>query len=183
MNSAGHADNQSRIRALLDRYERPLVRYAFQITHDLERARDVVQETLLRFCSDGAPRDDDRVAAWLFAVCRSRAIDACRKDRRMRPLTETQAVAFADESSPPDDGLERRDAASHVRRLLAGLSENQQEVLRLRFQSELSYRDIAQVTGLSISNVGYLIHTAIKTIRQRLGVQPAPDGRCLGGKS
>jgi RNA polymerase sigma factor (sigma-70 family) len=66
--------------------------------------------------------------------------------------------------------------------LLAGLSDNQQEAVRLRFQNGLSYRDIAAVTGLSVTNVGFLIHTAIKTIRTRLGAE-ADSSRSLGGES
>jgi RNA polymerase sigma-70 factor (ECF subfamily) len=44
-------------------------------------------------------------------------------------------------------------------------------VVRLKFQHGLSYKEIAAVTELSVSNVGYLIHTAIKKLRTELGVQ------------
>ncbi len=68
----------------------------------------------------------------------------------------------------PDQLAERRDAARHVLRLLDDLPPNQQEVIRLKFQNSLSYREISTVTGLSVSNVGYLIHIGLKTIRRRL---------------
>jgi RNA polymerase sigma-70 factor (ECF subfamily) len=45
-------------------------------------------------------------------------------------------------------------------------------VLRLKFQHELSYREIAEKTGLSVSNVGFLMHTALRALRQRLAEQP-----------
>ena len=48
------------------------------------------------------------------------------------------------------------------------LPANQQEVIRLKFQHGLSYKQIAEVTQLSVSNVGFLIHAGLKTLRQRL---------------
>lgn len=49
-----------------------------------------------------------------------------------------------------------------------GLPTNQQEVIRLKVESGLSYREISELTGLSISNVGYLLHTGLTSIRTRL---------------
>ena len=56
--------------------------------------------------------------------------------------------------------------------MLAGLPDNQQEVVRLKFQDGLSYKEIAGVTGLTVSNVGFLIHTAIHTLRREFAAQP-----------
>jgi RNA polymerase sigma-70 factor (ECF subfamily) len=48
------------------------------------------------------------------------------------------------------------------------LPVNQREVVRLKFQNQLSYEEIAAVTSLSVSNVGFLLHTALKTLRLRM---------------
>jgi len=50
--------------------------------------------------------------------------------------------------------------------ILNTLPANQQEVLRLKFQGDLSYQEISRITDLSMGNVGFLIHTGLKTIRQ-----------------
>ena len=67
--------------------------------------------------------------------------------------------------------LESREAVDRVSTILDGLPENQQEVIRLKFQNGLSYREISHVTQLSVSNVGYLIHIAIKKIRKQLVIE------------
>ena len=59
--------------------------------------------------------------------------------------------------------------SADVDRALRALPPNQQEVIRLKFQHGLKYKEIAAVTGLSVSNVGFLIHTAIKQMRGTLG--------------
>ena len=70
----------------LERFEGPLVRYGVRLTGDLERARDVVQETSLQLCRAERREVEDHLAEWLFTVCRNRALDMQRKEGRMKPL-------------------------------------------------------------------------------------------------
>ena len=71
----------------------------------------------------------------------------------------------------PSASLEAEEKSEHLERILEKLPYNQQEVLRLKFLHEMSYREISSITELSESNVGFLIHTGIKTLRQTLGNQ------------
>lgn len=85
----------------------------------------------------------------------------------MTPLTDTQlAVRPSDDPSPATIAAQH-DAENQILRLLDALPANQQEVVRLKFQNGLSYKEISVVTKLSVTNVGFLIHTALKTIRQQ----------------
>ena len=54
--------------------------------------------------------------------------------------------------------------------LVSKLSPRQQEVIRLRLQAGLSYREIADVTGLTVSNVGFHLHEAVRNLRDTLAV-------------
>jgi RNA polymerase sigma-70 factor (ECF subfamily) len=74
----------------------------------------------------------------------------------------------AEKDSAPDETAERRDTFERVLELVGRLPENQREVILLKFQRELSYREIAEVTGHSVSNVGFLIHQGVKTLRHRM---------------
>jgi RNA polymerase sigma-70 factor (ECF subfamily) len=88
-----------------------------------------------------------------------------------RPEVSTAVALLAEPESRevrPDDVAAQHDSASKALQLLAGLTENQQDCIRLKFQNGLSYKEISQVTGLSVSNVGYLIHTGLKKIRQQM---------------
>ena len=183
MTPASPSDSAAWMRAVLDRFEEPLTRYAARLTGDVDSARDVVQETFLRFCGNGAPRDESRTAQWLFTVCRNQAVSIRRKDKRMRPLTDQLAQSCPAADATPAAGAERRETASRVLGMLAQLPEKQQEAIRLRFQNGLSYREISGVMDLTVTNVGYLIHTAIKTIRERMGARIRLNDPGTGGMS
>ena len=71
-----------------------------------------------------------------------------------------------------DSRLEQRQTVGEIFRLLESLPKNQREVVYLKFQSDLSYKEISEVTKLSVSNVGVLIHTALRAIRKRVLAEP-----------
>jgi RNA polymerase sigma-70 factor (ECF subfamily) len=161
------SDKHQWIQAAVERYERPLCRYAYRITGSIESARDAVQDTFLKLCHTDLPQDEDRTAAWLFRVCRNHCIDMIRKDNPMQPLHEKQAAVLPAKGRNPAEETHLRDCVSELLRKLAQLPANQAEVIRLKFQHHMSYREIAEVTALSQSNVGFLIHTGLKTLRQQ----------------
>ena len=156
------------VRAAAARYQRPLVLYTARLVADADAARDIVQEAFLRLCAQDEREVAPRLPQWLYAVCRNRALDVKRKEQRMSLLDETQTEMVSSETSSPLRIAEQRDDATSILALLDDLPANQQEAIRLKFQHGLSYKQIAEVTQLSVSNVGFLIHTGLKTLRQRL---------------
>jgi RNA polymerase sigma factor (sigma-70 family) len=149
------------------RFEIPLLQYATRITGDRESARDVVQETFINFQRNGALDRKDKPATWLFTVCRNRALNVCRKERRIMYLHEETIESQKDPQPLPYQRIEEEEATGFLTRIIATLPPRQQEVLRLKFQNELSYEQIAEITKTTANNVGVLIHTALKTLRHR----------------
>jgi RNA polymerase sigma-70 factor (ECF subfamily) len=158
------------------RFESPLTLYAARLLGDAEAARDVVQETFLRLCVQDRGVIEGRLAEWLFTVCRNRALDVLRKESRMTRLSEEQVHRCVSPDPGPPDVAERREAAARVLDLLETLPASQREVIRLKFQNGFSYQEISRISGHSVTNVGYLIHVGLKTLRthlQQLDGQPA----------
>lgn len=162
------ADKGPWVRGAVDTYERPLTLYAARLLGDADRARDVVQETFLKLCAQNQAELDGRLAEWLFTVCRNRALDVLRKESRMSHLSEEQVQRCLSTAPGPPDVAERRELAARVFDLLDALPVNQREVIRLKFQNGFSYQEISRISGHSVSNVGYLIHAGMKTLRGRL---------------
>jgi RNA polymerase sigma factor (sigma-70 family) len=154
---------------ILHRFEIPLLQYARRITGDREQARDVVQETFIKFQRNGALRREDEPATWLFTVCRNAALNVCRKERRMIHLDEQLIEARESEQPMPFTQLEQKEAAGFLLRIVATLPPRQQEIIQLKFQNDLSYQQIAKIMQTTANNVGVLLHTALKTLRQRYG--------------
>ena len=166
------SDRTEWVREVLVEYEGQLVRYAQRITGDLETARDVVQETFLRLCRQDRDEVEGHLVQWLFTVCRTRALDVQRKERRMSTATDLDDRVSTDiDHYSPDSAAETSDSAAKALGLLEHLPENQQEVIRLKFQNELSYREISEVTGLTVTNVGFLLHVGIKRLRELMNTE------------
>lgn len=165
------SDAEKWIEGVVAQYEGPLLRYAHGITHDLDRARDVVQDVFLRLWQHDSGQGIDCLKSWLFTICRNRALDVLRKETRMMPTDDTQMAIHASPDPSPDQRLETQDTTERLMALAGTLPFAQQEVLRLKFQNDLSYQEISQVTGQTVSNVGYLLHMAIKAIRQKMNSQ------------
>jgi RNA polymerase sigma factor (sigma-70 family) len=80
------------VKQALAQYESPLIGYAVGFLHDVERARDVVQDTFIRLYQQDIEKVRDGLKAWLFTVCRNRALDVIRKEKRIVSL-EDDAMA------------------------------------------------------------------------------------------
>jgi RNA polymerase sigma factor (sigma-70 family) len=156
------------IEACVARWERPLTQYAWRILGDDDDARDAVQDAFLRLCRQSRADVEDRLAEWLFTVVRNCAIDRLRKERPMQQLAEPGHAEPSAPPAAPSARLEQREANDGLLAALARLPRNQQECIRLKFQQGLSYQEISRVTALSVTNVGYLIHIGIRTLRERL---------------
>ncbi|MDA1015220.1 MAG: sigma-70 family RNA polymerase sigma factor [Planctomycetota bacterium] len=156
------------IQSALETYEGRLLQFARRITGNLERAQDVVQETFLRLCREDPAELDGHLAEWLYAVCRNKALDVRRKESRMSAIADETLERTQSEAPQPDDIAERNESVSQVLELLSQLPDNQQEVVRLKFQGGLKYREISEVTGHSVTNVGFLIHRGVSALREKM---------------
>lgn len=156
------------IAELVRQYEGPLVAYVQGLVGDAERARDVVQEAFLRLVKERDRVPIDRPRPWLYRVSRNLALDVRRKEDRMAPLSDTATEAAPTKAAAPDRRLEAQETSSAIVTALGRLPDKQQEVLRLKFQGGLTYREISDVTGYSVTNVGFLMHQGLRGLQSRL---------------
>jgi RNA polymerase sigma factor (sigma-70 family) len=137
-----------------------LARY---LTHDAAAAEDVVQEAFLRAFKAFDSYRGGPPKAWLFAILRNcwrdRVGEQMRRERVVisdGALSETQAglvADHADDADTPEEMLARAREIDTVRGVIANLPEPFRETLVLREMEELSYREIAAMTGVPIGTV------------------------------
>ena len=80
-------------------------------------------------------------------------------------LEEEQIARLPSERRTPSERADLEERIGQVHEALNRLSENQREIILLKFEQGLSYQEMSQVTGLSSSNVGFLLHTGLKRLR------------------
>lgn len=154
-----------RVEAWFRRYERPLVAYAAKMLGgDWSAASDATQETFLRLCKADADKIESRIAAWLFTVCRTRVIDMQRTSHSTA-VDPCDLEVADDAAEAPADPIEAAETKATLALQIESLTRRQQEVVRLRFSGGLSYAEIAEVTGMTTSNVGFHLHAAMSRLR------------------
>lgn len=161
------------VRRVVDQWSDRLRRYAASILRDPESAGDAVQDVLVKLIeapAEGLPAEEPAMRAWLFKAVRHRCIDILRKEGRMS-LLEEQPAAVAMRlvgGENPAEMAETHDDTAHALAALDKLPPLQREALRLKFNGELSYKQIAETMGKSVSHVGVLIHEGLRTLRHQL---------------
>jgi len=153
--------------SLVERYEGALLRFARATLRNAAAAEDAVQETLLRLAkSPPDPAGNGAIGAWLFRVCRNLAYDNMKSEQRERQRREKVSRDEIDITA--EHPAETREMHALVGRELERLPAKQREVLRLKVQEGLSYAQIAEVTGLKSGYIGWLVHTGMNALTDRL---------------
>lgn len=160
-------DDAQWLHQAIERYQKPLVGYAFRMLGDMESARDVAQDALLRLCRQRRSRVEKNLAAWLFRVCRNRCLDLLRRSPRMEH-GGLEADRLDSSRIGPAERVEQEESLGRLERLMATLPDLQREALLLKFQGGLSYREIGEVMKIKTGYVGWLIHEGLRKLREAM---------------
>lgn len=162
---AGAKQPPGDLEALVDAYQGALVRYATRLVGNRELAQDVVQETFLKYLERplrfGEPL---QWASWLYRVTHNRCIDLLKRDARRRQLNLFAPKPASIEA--PGEGLIGEEQRRAVGRWLDKLKPEHRAVVLLFFDEGKTYSEICEITGLSSSNAGMILHRSLKRLRK-----------------
>ena len=172
--SAFRRGDRRALAQLYERYKRPLYLFARRMLGDPESAIDLVQEVFLRLHERREQLDrPERFRSWLFTAARNRCLTELRHGRRWQPIDQAPADRLV--AAPPSDAREREEKLGRLRDALESLRVEYREVLILREYQELSYREIAEVTGSTESAVKSRLWKARQTLHAALA--PGSEGK------
>ena len=162
------------IEALFAALESPLLSYALRLTGDRAAAEDLVQDAFMKLHVQFAEVREPR--HWLYRAVHNAALNHRRQAGKLVPLdppaepgaTESNSNSTADPDPLPDEQIARWENIGLVRLGLETLDARSRELIRLKFDENLSYKQIAERTGLKTGHVGYLLHHALKDIAGEL---------------
>jgi RNA polymerase sigma-70 factor (ECF subfamily) len=151
--------------------ESPLLAYARRLVGDFAVAEDVVQDAFMKLHSQFQQVRTPQ--PWLYRTVHNLAVDHQRRASRIvlvddRNSEDMPANDTADSQPMPDEQIARWEGIGLVRLVLETLDARSRELIRLRFEEELSYKEIAESTGLTVGNVGYILHHALKAMALEL---------------
>src|SRR5581483_5294131 len=156
------------IEELFAALESPLLGYARRMTGDLEVAQDLVQDAFMKLHAQFDEVREPR--PWLYRAVHNAALNHRRQAGKIVPLEPP-----ADPQPLPDEKIAQQEGLGLVRLSLETLDDRSRELVRLKFNEGMSYKEISAKTGLTVGNVGYLLHHALKAIGDELarnGVVP-----------
>ncbi|MFC1498607.1 RNA polymerase sigma factor [Verrucomicrobiota bacterium] len=151
--------------SVVSEYEGALLRYVARIVHDYNMAQDVIQETFIKLFEKW--KDElvisPKLSSWLYRVAHNCAVDYLRKETRHFHLHQRHSEE-SEHSIPPNrgKGFKISESAERAVTILRQLSLREQQLVVLKVYEEKSYREISEITGLTVSNVGYILHHAMK---------------------
>ncbi len=154
----------SSLRQLFETEEGPLLHFALGLVGRRSVAEELVQEAFLRLHPVWAEVENPR--AWLYRSLRNLALNHLRDHRRESPLTPDAESPH--EAELPAEEMGRKEAVGVVRMLLAELPAEDRDLIRLKYQEDLKYQEIARRTGLNAGNVGYKLHHLLKGLADAL---------------
>lgn len=167
------------INEIVKEHESSLLRYAGRLLGDIEAARDIVQEAFLRLIKYEEKKSIEtieNVKAWLYRTTRNLCYDTFRSAKHRLEITfETETVdRLADHTTDaPDANLAKEDDMQLIRKQINALEPRAREIVILKLEHERSYKEIADIMGLTSTNVGFILHKAMQKITEGFNAQDA----------
>ncbi len=160
------------LRQVFEAEESPLLRFTFGLVGQREVAEDLVQDAFLKLHAHWDDVANPR--AWLFKTVRNLALNHLRDHKRETPLENSDH--YQNPGPDPDRSLGRLEAIGTLQLLVSELEPGDRQLIALKYHENLKYDQISQRTGLSVGNVGYKLHHALKNLAdslRRLGIESA----------
>jgi RNA polymerase sigma-70 factor (ECF subfamily) len=169
--ASDEASGWQTVEELFAALESPLLAYALRLAGQLSVAEDIVQEAFMRLHTQFDEVREPR--RWLYRTVHNLALNQRRDAAKIVPLeppnqTSAPGLEAADTQPLPDEQIVRMEGIGQVRLSLENLDQRSRELIQLKFNENLSYKEISGRTGLTVGHVGYLLHHAIKSLADEL---------------
>lgn len=166
---------------LVEKYKQPVMNLVYRTIHDVTEAEDLAQNVFVQVFKS-APRYEStaKFSTWLFTIARNLCLNEIRR-RTRHPAESLDAPHPEQEDQPlrqfedkktfsPPESLLHGELAGKIEEALADLPENQRSAILLCRREDLSYEEIAEILGCSVSATKSLIHRGREALKERLKI-------------
>ena len=168
--------DRSAISELIERHSQRVRNYIGMMVKDDDIADDIFQETFIKavkVIDEGRYVDSGKFLSWVLRIAHNRVLDYFRREKASKQVNESEAgydmigtMRFSEPTA--EDNMVRGEVEQTVRNLIDQLPEEQQEVVRLRYYSKLSFQEIAEQTEVSINTALGRMRYALINLRRMI---------------
>jgi RNA polymerase sigma-70 factor (ECF subfamily) len=162
---------------LYDQYFPKVFAYVYGKVQHKEAALDIVSDVFEKaFVKKQSLRSADAFGSWLFTIARNEVASHWRKEKPAAKAMQDAAWnnELINQPPSPEDTLLHRERLHHLVELLRQLPPREQEIISLKFDAELTNREIAGILDTSEVNVRVTVFRALRKLRERMEKQPEP---------
>lgn len=171
---AAYADgNNEAFDTLLARHQQRVFNYIFHIVKNRDVADDIFQDTFVKAIStikQGRYTETGKFSAWITRIAHNLIIDSFRQDRNPLLSTDNEDLNLLNKKELSEDTIEDfmidSQITTDVRRIMDSLPETQRQVLEMRFYKDMSFKEIADATNVSINTALGRMRYAILNMRR-----------------
>lgn len=170
------AGDQSAISQLIDRHSRRVRDYIRMMVKDHDLADDILQDTLIkvvRVIDEGRYVDSGKFLSWVLRIAHNQVIDHFRREKQQKQLTEADAgydvlgtLRFAEPTI--EDRMVSEQIAADLRNLVEELPAEQREVVKMRYYANLTFKEIAEATDVSVNTALGRMRYALINLRRMI---------------
>ena len=168
--------DQRAISQLIDKHRKRVLDYIRMLVKDADVADDIFQETfikVIRFIDEKRYTDNGKFLSWVLRIAHNQVIDYFRQTKQQNKITESDAgydilgtMKFSERTV--EDNLVAGQIEDDVRRLVETLPDEQREVVMMRYYSGLSFKEIADLTNVSINTALGRMRYALINLRKKI---------------
>ena len=167
------AGRESGFEELVRRYQRPIAAYVYRMVGDYDAALDLTQEVFIRvYASLSRYRSDFKFSTWIYKIAHNAAIDHLRRHANRHAVSNSEGeradLAVESRRLTPEQESERSERCSEIEIVVQLLPAAYRELIVLRHSQDLSYDEIAEVTGLPLGTVKNRLFRAREAMREHL---------------
>lgn len=169
------AGREASFEELVRRYQRPIAAYVYRMVGDYDAALDLTQEVFIKvYNSLSRYRAEFKFSTWIYKIAHNAAIDHLRRHAvREQAMTtsvdgERREVMIESRRLTPEQESERKERRSEIESVVQLLPASYRELIVLRHSHDLSYDEMAEVTGLPLGTVKNRLFRARETMRDLL---------------
>lgn len=166
-----HGQEQA-LEVLINRYKDKVYTSVYMLVKDKYLAEDIFQDAFLKMIKtikDGRYAEQGKFLPWAIRVAHNLCMDHFRRSRMQIPITLPDGQDIATLFGAGDmvaDGIEKRQVHDSVRKLVEELPDEQREVIVLRIYADLSFKEISELTGVSINTALGRMRYALINLRK-----------------